>query len=927
MLIGRAAERRQIDSLLDAARQGTSGALLLEGEAGVGKSALLQYATDQAGGLHVLATRGVESESEIPFSGLFDLLRPILSLRKRIPVPQAAALAGALALGPPLAGDPFAIFAATFSLLVAAADQQPLLAIVDDVQWLDVGSTAALLFCARRLGAEGIVLLFAKRSGEGASAPWPLAILQLQGLDQEASSALVSRRADRPVATGVAARLFEITRGNPLALIEIPALLSDAQLSGREPIEEPLRAGPSIERAYLGRVRNLPAACRRTLLLAAASESGEMDVIIRATRPLGLASDAIEPAESSGLVTIEAGVLQWRHPLLRAAIYHGASAVERRAAHRALGEALIDSRFSDRRAWHLAAAALAPDETVASALEEAALEARRRNAPGAASITFERAARLSPSRPDRAQRYFEAARDAHRAGSVERAGPLLEEALAIADDPLLRADIQHMRGGALMWSGAPMRARALLLEEAGRIEALDPTRAAMMAAEATIACTMVGDVRLAVETARRTMRLVAGGDSPARVAAEGLLCNSLILAGEAESARPLLNRCRASFDKGGLEGLLTSDALVQAAGHGSIWVEDYEDAARILHRVVDDVRTAQAVALLPFPLALLSELDFRTGRWNAALAEAEESVELSTETGQMSLLAFSSVCLAQVQAGRGQEQACRRNVSRSLDLAERFGVNSIPVYAGTALGLLSLGTGQVEQAIVHLEKVASITRGQRLGEPATVQWGADLIEAYVRAGRLSDAKAALLTFERQARHTNRNWALAAALRGHGLLASSADFEHYFEAALELHRRTPTPFETARTELCLGERLCQQARHQAAGRALTSALTTFDQLGASPWAVRARRELSATGATAPQASPSATDQLTPHELIVALRVVDGASNKEIAAALFLSTKTVEFHLGNAYRKLGLHSRAGLASRLAREVALGAAAPTR
>ena len=915
-LVGRETELRHIEGLLAAALDGKSAALVIEGDPGIGKSALLRYARDRAAGMRCLATRGVESESEIPFSGLAELLRPILHLMPALPLPQAAALGGALALSPPRSDDRFAIFAASFNLLVAASEDSPLLVSVDDAHWLDLSSAEAILFAARRLGAEGIVMLLARRTGEPMSLSLAgISALELEGLDRGAA-AVLSSVGTRTISPHVVDRLFEVTKGNPLALLEMPALLSEGQLAGREPIDAPLPAGGSIEKAFLRQVSGLSLPCRQLLLVAAASDSGDMDVILRAAAARQLDDRAVEPAEAAGLVSIDSGTLEWRHPLLRAAIYHGASAAERREAHRALGQALRGTTFHDRRAWHLAAAAVGPDESVAAALEEAALDARRRNAYATAGSAFERAARLSPLPRDRARRCFEAARDSQLSGNVTAAEALLEEALAIADDTLLRADIQHLRAGNLMWSGNPRKARAMLLGEARRIEDLDPARAAMMMAEATIACTMVGEVPPALETARHTVQLVGNGDSPAQIAAQGLLCNSLILSGEAEIARPLLVRCRAIFDEGALAGLLTSDTLVQAAGHGSIWVEDYEEASSLLRRIVQEARAGNAVTVLAFPLALLSELDFRTGRWNAGLAEAAESVHLAGETGQLSLLAFSHVCLALILAARGQEEECVKSVNLALDLTERFGVDSIFVYAGSVLGLLNLGAGRVEQAIVHLEKAARHARHDGLEEPGVVHWTPDLIEAYARVGRLSEAATTLAVFERQAERTQRNWALATGSRCRGLLATDG-FQRHFQSALEYHKRTPTPFETARTELCFGERLRRNGREAEAAGVLLSALATFDQLGASPWAARARRELGAAGATAPSASASATARLTPQEVQVAMRVSDGATNKEIAAGLYLSAKTIEFHLGNIYRKLGLHSRAALATLLAQE----------
>lgn len=400
--------------------------------------------------------------------------------------------------------------------------------------------------------------------------------------------------------------------------------------------------------------------------------------------------------------------------------------------------------------------------------------------------------------------------------------------------------------------------------------------------------------------------------------------NALILRGDARGAHPLLARARSLFEAG--DPLTGAAFFVQVAGHGSVWFEEYAEAREVIARVIEAARRASALGLLPFPLACLSELDFRTGRWVPAYAGGSESVHLAEEVGQLNELSFSLVCLARVEAGQGRQDDCRAHVAKAVEFAEALGIGSILVYAGSVLGLLELGLGRPERAIVHLEQVARLVEGFELGEPAVVQWAPDLIEAYVLTGREEEAKQALARFEHQAEETGRTWALATAARCRGMLEDKTGFRDDFRKALEWHERTSTPFERARTELRLGERLRRVRRLGEAREPLRSALGTFEQLAAAPWAEQARGELAASGERQEQPyKGSDLGELTPQELQIAALVAAGATNREAAAALFLSPKTIEFHLGSVYRRLGLRSRTELARLVAS--ASGEPGPTR
>ena len=923
MLLGRDVECARIDRLLDDARSGVSGALVVRGEAGIGKTALCEYAAGAAGGMTLLSVRGAESESEIPFSALSGLLRPVLRSLGAIPGPQRGALEGALAIGPPVGGggDRFTVCAATLSVLASASEERPVLAIVDDAQWLDASSTEALLFAARRLEAEGVAVLFATRDGAGDPIGRAgLAELPLEGLGRDVAKQLLLDHTARPIAELVVERIVTATAGNPLALMEIPGFLTDAQLGGAEPLPDPLPVGRPLEEAFLRRVQELPDEVQRALLVASASNSGDTATIARALEAMGVRAAALDRAEVEGLVTLDGDRLEFRHPLVRSAVYQGATPAARRAVHRVLAESSTGEESADRRAWHLAAATPAPDDDVARALEDAALSARSRGGHAAAASAFERAARLTPGDEERARRLLEAADDARRAGAFDQALELLAEALESTEDPRARADVQHLRGVLETWRGSPMTAHDLLAAEAPLIEERDPAKAALMLADAAWPCFMAGELYQGLATARRACEVAERAGDVERLLTSVILAMALILRGEDTSGADLLLRLRPQLESS--EPLAKAEQLVLAAGHALTWVEEYAVARQLVSRVIDEGRAQSSPGTLPYALASLSEIDFRTGNWAAAYAGASEALRLSTEMGQASSLSFSLVCVARIEAAQGREADCRAHANRAFELAA-FGVRSIVAYAASALGLLELGLGKSDAAIGHLENMARIVPRHGVGEPNSVQWAPDLIEAYVRSGRTREAERALADLEERAAATRRTWALAAAARCRGLLATDEELDREFEEAFRWHERTPTPFERARTELCLAERLRRARRRIDARERLHSALETFERLDAAPWEERVHAELAAAGEKTRRRATSAAQELTPQELQVALIVAGGATNREAGAALFLSPKTIEAHLGRIYRKLSVRSRTELASRLASEGALEAA----
>ncbi len=903
-LLGREEECRLIDELLARARAGRSAALVIRGEPGIGKSTLLDYARERADDFALLEARGVEAEAELAFSTLHELLNPTLALLDRLPGPQAAALASAFALGPAAPSDRFAVGAATLTLLATAAEERPLLALLDDAHWADTSSRDALFFAARRLRAESVALLVAARM----DAEFAAAGLKEQTLGPIAPSAareLIARERRSEVAASVAERLFSATGGNPLALIQVAAFLTEAQLAGREPLPEPLPP-VDVEAAFLARMAKLPERSQRALLVAAASKTGAMDEVAAAARTLGLEAGDLTAAEDAALITFEAGRVRFEHPLLRSAVYHAAAPDARRAAHRALAEALAATDENERRFWHLAAAATTPDEEVAAGLARAGESAGRRSDHAAAAAAFEKAARLTPERHDKGNRLLAAAEAAHLAGRYDFAAALLDEPLAGIQDER-RPDAVRLRGAIDVWRGRLPEARQLLVNEAAHIADRDPAVAATLLLDAVPPTMIALEFEAALEIALRARALAARANDEMEAVAASVLGAVLVIAGSPNEGAPLLERVRPL-----IEGPM--QAVPWLVRHfvwhvGYITLGWYGDAGRLLDASIGAARAAVAPALLPLALGLRAEIGFRTGSWHAAYSDAAESALLAEETGQSTQLPQSLSVLARVEAGRGEEESCRRHSARALELVEQQGIDALRLHAGVAVGLLELGRGRSEQAIAELEPVARFAE-ERGVSPAVVPFRSDLIEAYIRAGRRAEAEQMLTRLERWGRESGDAWALAGCARCRGLLASDEEVDTWFREALHRHHETTTRFEYARSQLCYGERLRRARRLLHAREPLRSALIAFEDLGARPWAERARVELRAARDVPQARRAPGLETLTAQELQVARVVGQGVRNREAASALFLSPKTIDFHLRNIYRKLGLRSRSEL-----------------
>jgi DNA-binding CsgD family transcriptional regulator len=908
--VGRDAECGQITRLLSAARRGRSGVLVLFGEPGIGKTALCNWALERAGGMRVITARGVESEIDIPYAALAELCAGQLDHLDRLPEPQAGALEGALARRGSAPRDRFAIGAAVLSLLAAVAEKASVLVLVDDAQWLDPSSTDALVFAARRLREEGVAMIVAARPGgilTGGGTGLPT--LTVRGLDGAAAHAVLDA-AHGALAAEVAELLIASTDGNPLALLEVPRLLSEPQLAGEEPIDEPLPVGPTLIRALLQRASALSDRTRRGLVVAAASGGERVQPVIDALSAAGLDRSVLDSAEEAGVLAIAAERMTFRHPLLRSAIYHGTSGPARRAAHAAFATVT----GGEARAWHLAQATVGEDEAVAAGLEEIGLDARKRGAPAAAASALERAARLSPPGDARVRRLTMAARDAHLAGHSAAAMRLLDGALAVVDDAVQRADIQRVRGRILMLQGHTQRAYRVLVDEAARARHLDAERTAAMLAEACLHCLLRAETRRALAAAREAFSVAATASLGVQAYTATMLASALVMTGERVEAGALLDRFLPVLRKG--DPLTEAGELVSVAAQCYFWLDRYDIASELLAGLIASARAAGAPAALLLPLSCRAEIDLRAGRWEVAAAQFDEVAHLGYEMAESVYAAYALECLARLAAAAGDEQRCRDHAAHAMTLIEKHHNELGRLYVHSALGLLELGLGCMEPAIETLERARALAEQHALTEPNIVHWQPDLVEAYARAGKPGAANEVLAALDQQAQRTGGRWALGTAARCRGLLTDDSPGD-CFDAAVEHLQAVAAPFEIARTHLCRGERARRAGQRTLARQALRQAIDGFDRLGAHPWSDRARAELRATGANPRRRQGHADrDQLTAHELQVALIVANGASNREAAAALFLSPKTIEFHLAHIYRKLGVRTRTQLAALAAR-----------
>jgi GMP synthase-like glutamine amidotransferase len=887
-LLGRAREQELIGRLLDQARAGRSGAIVICGETGLGKTALIDDAVENADGMRVLRVSGVEDVSERPYAGFEELCRPLLGGLGALPDSLRQALSATLGLTLAKRGDRFAAFTGALWLLATAAGEEPLLVCVDDAHLLDDASLEALAFIAGRIGAEGIALLVATGGDPGTFGA--VEVVELQPLDRAASLTLLEQTFGNELSPTVIAEVVNASRGNPLALREIPLSLTPNQRFGSAPLGDALITCRSAERAILARFSALGVEARRALLLVALSYGEDGAAITRALQSAHLSLEELRPAQEAGLVAISGGRFSFPHPLVRSTVVYGALRTERRAAHAALAGA----SNSDSSTWHAALAAPGPDERIAASLEDAAGRALSRHAHSAAARALELAARLSPARAKRARRLVSAAEAAALAGHIYAAVDHVEAALPELDDGEARAAAELLLGNLLARSGSAPRARDLLLDGAARCEASYRSAAARLLAAAVIPALRAGSPARACEIGQRALELAKGG--PIEAAASLVLGTALTFNGDLCKGRTLLLRSIELRDQ-----LQAEPQLRAYLGAGLRLAGEHDRARDVLAQLIAEARSHGAFGLLPYALVRLADVELDTGHWRAANAALAEAASLAREMGQGADQGLASGALAWLDAAQGRAVDCRRHASEAIALAARLGVGSRLDRAVPALGLLALGCGELEAAIEHLAEVRKMQLEQGWCDAAVSPHRArDLIEAFVRAGRVADAEREVSIFEHETRQTERPTALAALACCRGLLASPDMVDKLFRESLAHGSEVVGPFEHARTLLDYGRRLREVGRAADAVEHLECAFMGFAQLGAEPWLAQARGELEACGAIPPNLPPDPLSGLGERELQVALARARGETPVEAAEHLLMTVPTVKQLWGQVLR---------------------------
>jgi DNA-binding CsgD family transcriptional regulator len=722
------------------------------------------------------------------------------------------------------------------------------------------------------------------------------------GLDRSDAAELLERM---EVPRDSVEHLYRATGGNPLALLELApeaARLATLPSGGLVPIST------SISAAFVRRLEHLPAPTRRMLVLTAANDAGDLAVLASAASSIGVDVDDLTAAEEANLVTLAQGEVEFRHPLVRSAVYADAPAQERREAHAALARALPD-RDIDRRAWHLAAASVGPDANASAALEQAGARAHERSAYSVAAAAFERGAQLAPSDDRRARLLFAAADSAWLGGNPDHTVALLKSARLHATHPVVAARIDQLRGHVMMRRGPVMDGYPLIVSAAEEIAETDPELAVVMLAEAVHGCFYAGDTPAMVWAGERAVALAEGLKSR-RAAFFAAMAHGMALVADGHGDEGAAEARRAVGILEQSNELREDARLLAWAAFGPMWLRE----ANADHGVVDQAfawaRAQAAVGILPTLLHNVARHQATTDQWPAAEASYAEAIRLARETGQRTELAAALAGLSWLEARQGRETACRDHADEAAALCTELGMGLYGIWAIQALGDLELGLARPAAAAEHYEAQSDALRSRGIAD-VDLSPAPELVDAYLRLSRRDDAATAATDFMTAAEAKQQPWALARAARCRGLLADAAEIECCFQEALQLHERTPDGFEAARTRLAYGARLRRERKRVRAREELRGALEIFERLGAKGWTEQARAELAATGETARRRDASTLDDLTPQELQIARLLADGSTTREVAAAIFLSPKTVEYHLGHVYRKLGIRSREELA----------------
>ena len=896
---GRSGERHALDRLLAEARGSRSGVLVVRGAAGIGKTALMRHAAEQASGFRVAQISGIEAEMELPFAALHQLCMPLLDRLDALPAPQQDALRVALGVASGAAPDRFLVGLATLTLLAEVAEEQPLLCLVDDLQWLDEASAQALGFVARRLLAEPIAIVFAVREPSDPPAVAGLPELRLEGLGREDASALLDMVVPGRLDESVRERIVAETRGNPLALLELPRGMSPAELAGGFDAHKPL---PGIEDALQRlRLAPLPGETRRLLQLVAADPVGEPLLVWRAAALLGLDPSAAPAAVDAGLLEVGAHV-RFRHPCMRTAAYRSASPQERHEVHAALAEVTDPLLDPDRRAWHRAKATAGPDEDVAEELERSAGRALARGGIAAAAALLDSAAMLTPEPARRARRLLAAARARRDAGALDAA---LELLLAVETGPVdarQAAEIELLRGEIAFDQRRIGEAAELLIHAARRLDPLDAELARTTHLKALGAAMWAGDGSLAA--AAEAARAAPPGPDPPR--AVDLLVDAFAIrvTQDHAAAAPELRRALdavLALDVGGDVGRWLWLTGLRAGAIAALELWDGDAWHALAERQVRVARDMGALVMLQFGLQFLARSHLLAGDLAAAARAIEEERALAEATGTTPV-AYTEMSLA---AWRGQDALTADLIERERGEASERGIGRLTLFAAYAASVLNNGIGRYD---VALDAARRAFEHDHLGyTPFIVP---ELAEAASRTGDGALVEEALDWMAARTPATPTDWALGMEARVRALALAGAEAERFHRESIERLARTRLRLELARARLLYGEWLRRENRRVDAREQLRVAREAFLAAGADGFAERARHELLATGEKVRKRRDDTRDELTPQEEQIARLARDGRTNPEIGAELFLSPRTVEWHLKKVFTKLGISSRRAL-----------------
>jgi DNA-binding CsgD family transcriptional regulator len=902
-LVGRRAEREAIGRLLEAARAGYGGVLVVHGEPGVGKTALLEYAVETARSFRVARAVGVEGEMDLPYASLQQLSSPSLELRERLPDPQREALAVAFGLSAGDPPNPYLVGLAVLGLLTEAAEQQPVLWLVDDAQWLDRASAQALAFVARRLMAERIALVFATREVGAPLARLPE--LHVGPLGYRDARTLLEAVLPGPVDDQVLQRLIAEAHGNPLALLEMPRGFTPTQLAGGFGLPGALPVSEQMVNSFTRRLMALPADAQRLLLVAAADPTGDLALVWRAARLLGIPGAAAEAVEAEGLLALEARVT-FRHPLIRSAVYQSAATDRRSEVHLALAEATDADTDPDRRAWHRALAASAPDEEVANELERSALRARARGGIAAAAAFLERSSMLTLDPPRRASRALAAAQATQQAGALDQAERLLANADAGPLDALERAQVDVLRAQ-IVAVNRGRDAPALLLAAAKRLEVLDSGLARQIHLDALTAALFAG--RLGGTSDARQVAISARAVPPSPGPSRGadLLLDGLaaLIIDGSSVGTPIVRTAIKAFAR---DRIGTEEGLrwLWLAGRAAAFIWDYDSWDSLTRRQIRLARDLGALAHLPLALSTHIGVQLFAGDTRAAASLVAESDALADITSGWSIPPYGALVLA---AFRGLDEETTRLVRASVADFHARGEGMGLTVSQWVTAVLANGRARYEEAYAAASEATADPHELFFSTFATVE----LIEAASRTGRSERAAEALEVLSESTQASGTPWAIAVEARSRALVTPDEAAEALFREAIARLQPTRLRLDLARTHLLYGEWLRRERRRLDARTELRLAYDLFSDFGMEAFAERARVELQATGERARKRTVDTLDQLTPQEEQISRLAGHGHTNREIAAQLFISPSTVEYHLRKAFRKLDVTSRTQLGNR--------------